>query len=97
MPTTFSKLSLLKNLELQNNRISGRIPDGLGAIHLEKVDISTNLFTGTLPFVCSTLKTLVVSNNPFNAIIPSKIGSLKSLETFQGTSALLKGKTIIHM
>ncbi len=94
LPTTFAELSSLKNLELQNNKITGRIPNGLGVINLEKVDISTNLLTGTMPFVCSTLKTLVISNNQFNAIIPSKIGSLKSLESFVGSSAILKGSML---
>ncbi|PNX74043.1 kinase-like protein, partial [Trifolium pratense] len=65
-------LSLLKNLNLQNNSFYGEIP--------QELDISENHLSGDIPTTigeCISLEYLYLQGNSFNGTIPSSFASLK--------------------
>ncbi|KAM6585491.1 hypothetical protein CsatB_012493 [Cannabis sativa] len=72
----FSSLNRLKLLDLSYNRLHGRLPSsGSGAF--ETVDLSSNLFEGSIPIsvfkpsvITATLTSFNVSNNSFSGSIP---------------------------
>lgn len=75
IPGWFWKLSpKIRWLGLQNNQLTGILPKSLnfspGAI---RVDLSSNLFRGTLP-LCSNVQSVSLSNNKFSGPIPQTIG-----------------------
>ncbi|RCV07455.1 hypothetical protein SEVIR_1G250300v4 [Setaria viridis] len=84
LPGSFSNLSTsLFYLILENNTISGTIPEGIGnLINLQGLDLSNNHFTGALPSSLGMLQSLngfSVANNKLNGSIPLSIGNLTQL------------------
>ncbi|CAL5020729.1 unnamed protein product [Urochloa decumbens] len=84
LPGSFANLSTsLFYLILENNAISGIIPEGIGnLISLQALDLSDNHFTGTLPSSLSMLQSLngfSVANNTLTGSIPLSIGNLTKL------------------
>ncbi|XVF18715.1 hypothetical protein REPUB_Repub11eG0046700 [Reevesia pubescens] len=94
---------MLKILALGDNSFSGLIPNALGNLrHLEWFQINNNHLTTELTthewsFLSSlanykNLRTLDVSQNPLNVILPNSIGNLStSLLQFSATGCGLKG------
>ncbi|CAH9108832.1 unnamed protein product [Cuscuta europaea] len=77
----------LKELFLQGNKLSGEIPIdlllGFYCPHLIRLDLSGNLFTGTLPSLKrlnNSLSYLSLSNNLLDGDFPEWIGKMSSLE-----------------
>ncbi|KAL3531141.1 hypothetical protein ACH5RR_010463 [Cinchona calisaya] len=48
-PEFITRFSELKELDLAGNMLCGQIPDSLNGLHLEKLNLSFNNFTGMLP------------------------------------------------
>lgn len=98
LPGSVSNLSSsLFGLYLQNNRISGSIPKGIGVgnlINLEALDLSLNHFTGALPSslgMLQSLRGLSVRNNTLNGSIPLAIGNLTRLNYLEVSSNKFSG------
>ena len=84
LPDSFSNLSAsLTYIDLEDNQISGSIPDGIGnLINLQILALDINLFTGSLPSSLFRLKKLVVLYVDYNNLggtIPTAIGNLTGL------------------
>ncbi|XP_051142767.1 receptor-like kinase TMK4 [Andrographis paniculata] len=62
---SFSKLTNLKQLLLNDNKLTGRIPASLTSLkHLETLDVSNNNLSGKVPEFASSV-TVKTSGNPF--------------------------------
>ncbi|XVF18708.1 hypothetical protein REPUB_Repub11eG0045900 [Reevesia pubescens] len=109
IPNSISNASMLKILDLQLNSFSGLIPNTLGNLkHLEWLQISNNYLT-TEPTTnewsflsslgnCMNLRTLDVSQNPLNVILPNSIGNLStSLLQFFAIGCGLKGNILLEI
>ncbi|XP_065874959.1 receptor-like protein EIX2 [Euphorbia lathyris] len=75
IPVWFSNLTPnIRWLELQNNQLSGILPKVLNfSLQAVYMDISFNLFEGTIP-LCVNVQSLRFSNNKFSETIPQTIG-----------------------
>ncbi|KAJ8538108.1 hypothetical protein K7X08_014648 [Anisodus acutangulus] len=79
---TLSKLDQLRVLSLQNNSLTGPIPDLSTLSDLKVLFLDHNFFTGSIPvsiFTLHRLKTLDLSNNNLTGSIPVSINSLNRL------------------
>ena len=80
LPCTTSNFSTdLRHLRLENTKIVGNIPDGLGnVVHLEGIGLSVNHLTGNIPVDIWKLQRLWILNlisNDFYGEIPSAFGN----------------------
>ncbi|KAG9137637.1 hypothetical protein Leryth_011381 [Lithospermum erythrorhizon] len=66
LPNSFSSLSSLSNLYLQNNRLTGSI-DVLANLPLDNLNIENNRFTGWVPDQLKGIKNLKTSGNSWNS------------------------------
>ncbi|XP_048438822.1 LRR receptor-like serine/threonine-protein kinase GHR1 [Pyrus x bretschneideri] len=76
-------LTMLQNLSLSNNQLTGTISKVALFQSLEYLDLSSNLFHGLLPSDLVNLKGLVLlnlSSNQFEGILPSSFGKLEQLK-----------------
>ena len=77
-------LSVLRAIDLSNNRFSGEIPDSIGDIRsLVLLNLSTNGFTSLIPLSVGSLTKLEVldlSENKLSGRIPEQLASLTFLE-----------------
>ncbi|ESQ45501.1 hypothetical protein EUTSA_v10010170mg [Eutrema salsugineum] len=83
-PETLSRLDQLQVLSLENNSLSGSIPDLSPLVNLKSLILSRNGFSGTLPPSILSLRRLIVldlSNNNFTGSIPSEINVLSRLSS----------------
>ncbi|KAE8715663.1 putative inactive receptor kinase [Hibiscus syriacus] len=81
-PNTLSHLTQLSVLSLQNNSLTGPIPDLSGLVNLKTLFLDRNFFTGSFPFSLLSLhriRTLDLSYNNLTGPIPSKLASLDRL------------------
>ncbi|XP_019154630.1 PREDICTED: receptor kinase-like protein Xa21 [Ipomoea nil] len=104
IPSYISNCSKLEVLYLQSNSFSGPIPNSLGELEfLEVLKIFENRLTSessstgvnfmTSLANCRYLKTLEISKNPLNIVLPSSFGNLSnSLELFLAFGCNIKGK-----
>ncbi|KAK9159040.1 hypothetical protein Scep_005614 [Stephania cephalantha] len=73
----------LHSLQLGHNRISGRLPEGLGnLLNLTELILEQNLFTGTIPSSIGKLhklRRLNLNGNNLSGKIPTSIGELTKL------------------
>ncbi|VAH12025.1 unnamed protein product [Triticum turgidum subsp. durum] len=79
------KLSNLGYLDISGNRLSGLIPEELGAcMKLQSLKINNNNFSGSLPGAIGNLAGLQiildVSNNNLSGVLPQQLGKLQMLE-----------------
>lgn len=78
-----ANLPKLQTLELQNNLISGWLPNALGNLtYLQSLNAHNNSFTGYIPSSLgqlSNLKYLTLSNNKLRGGIPNTITEIPSL------------------
>ncbi|XP_061343145.1 probable inactive receptor kinase At5g67200 [Gastrolobium bilobum] len=94
-PNTLSLLDQLRVLSLQNNSLTGPIPDLSGLFNLKSLFLDNNHFTGSLPpslFSLHRLRTLDFSHNNLSGPIPTGFIKLDRLyylrlswNTFNGT------------
>ncbi|XVF36324.1 hypothetical protein REPUB_Repub19eG0048400 [Reevesia pubescens] len=81
-PNTLSYLDQLRVLSLQNNSLTGPIPDLSGFINLKTLFLDHNNFTGSFPHSIISLhriRTLDLSYNNLTGPIPSSLASLDRL------------------
>ncbi|KAI7753876.1 hypothetical protein M8C21_025632, partial [Ambrosia artemisiifolia] len=78
LPETIKVLYSLTYLSLSDNKLSGNIPNGLFELGFERIDLSRNEFTGSIPVGSSklfeSLESLDLSGNRFTGDIPAEIG-----------------------
>ncbi|KAM3744047.1 hypothetical protein ACB098_06G022300 [Castanea mollissima] len=93
-PNFLKSSTLLKKLDLSNNRISSQIPEWTFEV-LEKLlflDLHANLLQGNLLAVPSTMQVFVMSNNRLSGEIPSMICNASQLEILDISNNILSGK-----
>ncbi|KAE8682771.1 putative inactive receptor kinase [Hibiscus syriacus] len=81
-PNTLSQLSQLRVLSLQNNSLTGSIPDLSGLVNLKTLFLDRNFFTGSFPLSLLSLhriRTLDFSYNNLTGSIPSTLASVDRL------------------
>ncbi|GMP35779.1 hypothetical protein CsSME_00008104 [Camellia sinensis var. sinensis] len=84
LPESVSNFSMnLNKLLLDNNKIFGSIPTGIGnLVKLQQIELWENQFTGNIPTDIGKLQELQIfrlSNNKFSGNIPSSLGNLSLL------------------
>lgn len=76
-------LSMLSNLSISNNQLTGAV-NNVSSIHsLQYLDLSCNLFNGSIPNAMVNLKNLVhlnLSSNQFDGSVPASFGKLQRLK-----------------
>ncbi|PIN26143.1 Serine/threonine protein kinase [Handroanthus impetiginosus] len=85
-PNTLTRLRQLRVLSLQNNSLTGPIPDLSGLVDLKVLFLSRNYFSGSIPPSISTLhrlKTLDLSSNMLTGSIPFSLNGLERLYYFR--------------
>ncbi|CAN6977292.1 unnamed protein product [Brassica oleracea var. botrytis] len=85
VPPTIAKLTLLSDLRLDQNELSGSFPLVRNLSKLSFLDLSHNYFSGTLTsnsglFELHQLHSLILFSNDFNSSLPSEFGNLNKLE-----------------
>lgn len=81
-PETLGRLDQLRVLSLEDNSLSGSIPDLSLLVNLRTLSLSKNGFSGALPPSLLSLRRLIVldlSYNNFSGEIPSEINALSRL------------------
>lgn len=72
LPTAYSSLSNLQQLNLSYNQLSGNIPDFTGATSLQSLYLSDNSFTGSIPaslWASTTISNIDLRNNKLSGNI----------------------------
>jgi hypothetical protein len=86
VPLSLSGLSLLEELDLEENRLSGNPYDALTAIPtLRRIRLSFNNFNGTIPTsiqVWEQVSEWWFAANAHTGIIPTELGRMRSLGTY---------------
>ncbi|XP_042012454.1 receptor-like protein Cf-9 homolog [Salvia splendens] len=86
---------MLQQLDLTNNKISGNIPNEIGALtKLQSLDMSVNNLSGNIPKEISALtnlQALGMSSNDFSGYMPREIGNLTVLQTLYLSTNKLSG------
>ncbi|XP_072956469.1 LRR receptor-like serine/threonine-protein kinase GHR1 [Typha angustifolia] len=108
--SVFTNLTMLVQLSMANNNLSGSLPDNVGDFkNLKYLDISNNGFDGLLPLNIGkfrNLQNLSLAGNNFSGPLPSSIGGLASIQSldlsrnsFSGpVPSALKGlKSLIYL
>ncbi|XP_010503692.2 PREDICTED: probable inactive receptor kinase At5g67200 [Camelina sativa] len=83
-PETLTRLDQLRVLNLENNSISGSVPDLSPLTNLRSLTLSKNHFSGTLSGSILSLRRLAeldLSYNNFSGEIPSEINALSQLSS----------------
>lgn len=85
MPLEFNNLNL-ERIQLQNNLLSGTLPDGLYSNNnLRELRLDNNTFEGTLSSLIENLVQLRdfrLSSNDFSGSLPNEFAALTNLGTF---------------
>ncbi|KAF7834107.1 putative LRR receptor-like serine/threonine-protein kinase [Senna tora] len=92
---SITKLKYLVTLELQNNSLSGFLPDYIANLtHLQYLNLADNNFNGSIPSKWGqlpTLKNLVLRGNHLSGPIPDTIANLTGLSQVDLSSNALTG------
>ncbi|KAK4583398.1 hypothetical protein RGQ29_026228 [Quercus rubra] len=101
IPSDFAKLTGLVELWLDNNSLSGPIPDFTGCIDLKIIHLENNQLTGELPsslMNLPNLRELYVQNNMLSGTMPSGLLNKNLILNYSGNINLRKGsKSGSHM
>ncbi|KAL8241555.1 hypothetical protein R6Q59_014909 [Mikania micrantha] len=96
IPDSIGRLSLLKRLDLYDNRLNGSVPDLIGQLSLEVLNLGNNQLSGSLPVSLSQLSKLIFldfSDNLLTGVVTeaqfTKLVSLKHLSG-KGNNLTLK-------
>lgn len=96
IPFRIFNISSLKHLELNQNQLSGSLPDIWGP-NLEDLYVASNCLTGSIPGSisnASSLTILEIANNSFSGFIPISLTYLRNLQMFVSwDNNLTLGKT----
>ncbi|XP_062029178.1 receptor-like protein EIX2 isoform X1 [Rosa rugosa] len=98
IPKGFQNLCSLESLGLAENQLSENIEDSVETLScaentLETLDLSDNLFWGSLPDLArfSKLRYLYLDSNQVNGSLPESVGQLSSLELLDLSGNSLSG------
>jgi len=94
VPATISSLIDLRQLWLQDNALTGTVPDLSAASELVVLRLTDNQFTGQIPAYDESLTKLVdlrLGNNLLNGPIPDSIGNMAQLQLFACQNNQLTG------
>lgn len=83
VPGDFGRLNAIVNLSLNNNNLTGPLPNFSNLTKLEKLHLQNNNFSGSVPewlFHLKNLKELFIENNNFSGVIPLQLLEEPSLE-----------------
>lgn len=101
IPSDFAKLTGLVELLLDNNSLSGPIPDFTGCVDLKIIHLENNQLTGELPSSLTNLpnlRELYVQNNMLSGTMPSGLLNKNLILNYSGNINLRKGsKSGSHM
>lgn len=81
-PDTVTRLDQLRVLSLQNNSLTGPIPDLSGLVNLKTLFLDHNSFTGSFPpsiFSLHRLRTIDISYNNFTGPLPAWLATVDRL------------------
>ncbi|XP_074370492.1 putative LRR receptor-like serine/threonine-protein kinase At1g53440 isoform X2 [Apium graveolens] len=82
LPSDFSKLAFLQELELAQNYINGTIPIAFGQLPLRTLNLLDNRISGSIPQEIAnidTLEELIMEDNQMGGALPPELGRLGSL------------------
>ncbi|CAI9762049.1 unnamed protein product [Fraxinus pennsylvanica] len=99
IPSALTKLSSLVELWLDENSLSGSIPDFSGCSNLKKLHLENNQLTGELPSSLADLphlNELYVQNNMLSGRVPSGLLDNDLILNFTGNTNLRKGDSGGH-
>ncbi|XP_059072720.1 probable LRR receptor-like serine/threonine-protein kinase At1g67720 isoform X2 [Cryptomeria japonica] len=92
IPSTLGNMTALVKLSLDNNHLTGGLPDLSKLVILERLHLQNNDLSGDVPDWLSelpNLKELFIGNNNFSGVIPQKLQDLNLLElTYEGNNYL---------
>ncbi|KAL0009971.1 hypothetical protein SO802_005079 [Lithocarpus litseifolius] len=95
IPPSIFNSPKLESLNLNSNKLIGKIPESLGQLkHLTYLDISNNSFSGPIPSSIGNLSSLVglyLSDNQLNGTIPKTLGLLSNLSYLNVANNFLTG------
>ncbi|XP_011094724.1 probable LRR receptor-like serine/threonine-protein kinase At1g67720 [Sesamum indicum] len=94
IPAQFTNLDGLVELWLDNNSLSGSIPDFSGCPNLKRIHLENNQLTGDLPASLadlSSLRELYVQNNMLSGEVPSALLNKNLFLNYTGNAGLHKG------
>ncbi|KAH6763740.1 hypothetical protein C2S51_014989 [Perilla frutescens var. frutescens] len=94
LPPNFLNLTDLIYLDLSSNNLSGPLDQIVSLRHINKLNLSSNKFSGDIPSSidgCESLEFLCLSNNMFNGSIPESLGEVKGLRTLDLSNNHLSG------
>jgi hypothetical protein len=94
LPTRITELTRLERFWAWSNRLTGTMP-ALFSPHMLDIDLSKNLFTGTLPERWGTempsIREIRVFENALTGTLPTTMGLLSNLTLFSTYSNLMTG------
>ncbi|KAF8666417.1 hypothetical protein HU200_053525 [Digitaria exilis] len=83
IPPTIGNLTLLSELSLENNTLTGPVPSSLGSCRLETLSLDNNRLTGPIPkevLLISTLAYASFQRNMLTGSLASEVGHLVNLQ-----------------
>ncbi|KAM3689066.1 hypothetical protein ACJW31_09G017700 [Castanea mollissima] len=95
IPSDFAKLTGLVELWLDNNSLSGPIPDFTGCVDLKIIHLENNQLTGELPsslMNLPNLRELYVQNNMLSGTMPSGLLNKNLILNYSGNINLREGR-----
>ncbi|GLJ05539.1 hypothetical protein SUGI_0019810 [Cryptomeria japonica] len=100
LPNHFNDLIELTSISIQDNHLSGVLPDLCNLARLEILRLQNNNFSGTIPDCLSKLKNLKelnIENNNFTGVVPEGLLSNKLLDLrYSGNPDLCKDGNQCH-
>ena len=97
IPASLFNISSLKEIALQNNSLSGSLPENIchNLPNLGTLYLDLNTFSGQIPSSideCRSLQDLSLMTNKFSGSIPKSIGNLTRLKILELDENNLEGK-----